>query len=407
MTTSNLFRNRPFLFVWLATAFSTIGFSMYTITVSWHLSKNLGLAAAVGIVLTVAALPRVVVMIVGGVLADKYQKSQVMFVTHVLQSFTIAGLCFFFYGDLLTFPLLLLFSFFMGLFDAFYWPASSSIIPTIVEESDLQRANSIQQGSHTLFYVVGPIIAGALISGFSVGISFLVSALMVVLSAVFVFPKWIKDVIPPKQTDQVSMTKELKEGIYYVKQSPILLYGVLIIVIIHFFVLGPLGNSFPILVTSLKGSALDLSYMEAALGVGTFMAALLMVIISKRKIKTLFIFSFLFVTAILLLIFSKLGSILWLTVLAAGIGFAAIAAYLPIITLIQQRTEQKKLGRVMSIVTLSSNGVEPLAFAFISGMMTAGFSIHALLTMLGAGCLLSGVILFVKGKDFRNIEQLS
>ncbi|WP_210608056.1 MFS transporter [Priestia flexa] len=407
MNPPTLFKNYSFIFVWLATAFSTVGFSMYTITVSWHLSNNLGLAAAVGIVLTTAAIPRVVVMILGGVLADKYQKSKVMFVTHVFQSLTIAELCFMFNEEALTFPFLLLFSFLMGLFDAFYWPASSSIIPTIVRNEDLQQANSIVQGSHTLFYVLGPIIGGVIISSFSVGASFLASAIMVILSAIFVFPHFIKDTIPTPTTEKTSMIRELREGFGYVKRSPVHYWGVIIIVIIHFFVLGPLGNSFPILVTSLKGTALDLSYMEAALGIGTFVAAILMVVISKRKVGTKLIFLFLFITAILLTIFSRLESILLLTLLATGIGFAAIVAYLPIITLIQQKTEQKKLGRVMSIVTLSSNGVEPLAFAFISAMMTAGFTIHTLLTMLGVGCLLFGLIAYSRAKEFRKIESIT
>ncbi|MFD2615613.1 MFS transporter [Paenibacillus gansuensis] len=400
-----MFRNRPFLLVWLATAFSTIGFSMYMITVSWHLANNLGMAEAVGIVLTTAAVPRVAVMVLGGVLADKYQKSKVMFWTHVFQSITIAGLCFFFTESLLSFPLLLLFAFFMGLFDAFYWPASSSIIPSIVREEDLQRANSLQQGSHTFFYVLGPVLGGALISAFSVGVSFLVSALMIVLSAVFVFPGFIKDEVMADTLGKTQMIHELREGFRYVRRSPVLLWGVIIIVMVHFFVLGPLGNSFPILVTMLKGSALDLSYMEAALGAGTFLAALLMFVISKKNLGTKPIFIALFATAILVVIFSRIDRIPILILLSAGIGFAAIAAYLPIITLIQQRTDKEKLGRVMSIVSLSSNGVEPLAFAFLSVMMTAGFSVQTLLTMLGMGCLVCGMIVFVRGKAFRNLQE--
>ncbi|PMB06896.1 MFS transporter, partial [Fischerella thermalis CCMEE 5273] len=274
MKRPRLLQNRSFILIWIASAFAMIGFSMYLITVSWHLANNLEMAAAVGFVLTAAAVPRVAMMLYGGILADRFQKSKVMFVSNLLQAITLIGLCVVFYMNALTFFFLLAFSFLFGLLDAFYWPASTSAIPTIVPKAELQRANSILQGSHTLFFIIGPILAGALIHHYSVGISFIVSALALILSALFVYPRFIQDPVAPGSIQSSNTVKVFREGMQYVKESPVHFWGMAVIASLHFFVLGPLINSFPILVTRLQGTALHLSYLEAGLGVGTFLGSL-------------------------------------------------------------------------------------------------------------------------------------
>jgi MFS family permease len=146
---------------------------------------------------------------------------------------------------------------------------------------------------------------------------------------------------------------------------------------------------------------LQLSYLEAGLGIGTLLGSLVIMILAKRQINRRMIVLSLFGTAILVILFSLVTSIPLLIVMAAAIGLAAMLSYLPLITFIQKQTEREKMGRVMSIITFASDGVEPLAFALIAVLMTMGVSIHSLLLTLGIGFFISAVVIVRRAKIFR------
>ena len=80
MTASNspLLQNRSFLFLWLSSTFSFLALSTYLFAESWYLLKVLNQEAALGIVMMVTMLPRVFLMTIGGVWADRIKRSKIM-----------------------------------------------------------------------------------------------------------------------------------------------------------------------------------------------------------------------------------------------------------------------------------------------------------------------------------------
>ncbi|WP_370543275.1 MFS transporter [Geomicrobium sp. JCM 19055] len=70
-----LMRNRTFVLMFIAGIFAVVGFSMFLTTVSWFAVTEMDSAMAVGLVLMAATIPRLVMMVFGGVVADKYKKN--------------------------------------------------------------------------------------------------------------------------------------------------------------------------------------------------------------------------------------------------------------------------------------------------------------------------------------------
>ncbi len=400
----SLLRNRSFILVWLAGLCVMLGFSMFFLSVSWFIVDVLQEPAILGIVLMSMSIPRVVMMIYGGILADKVRKSLIMFVTNLLQVIIMVAMIVLFINDWLSVTSLIVIAFVFGFLDAFFFPAVSSLIPMIVNDEQLQRANSLFQGSTELMFIIGPLIAGVLLTIGDFTLTFSASALLIFLSAAFVFPPLIKDPISEKSGEKQSAMKDLKEGLLYVKQSDVHRTGTLSIVIINLFMIGPILISFPILVEALGGRPFELSLLEGGLALGTFSASIIIVVWNTKRQRGRLVFASLIVSFVLFILFSQMGAFSLLVLLAALTGFVAMFVYLPTVTMVQEKTDKDKLGRVMSIITLAASGFEPVAFGLISLLVAAAIPIQSVLAIAGVTGLIFSVFLIWKSRAFRAMD---
>src|SRR5699024_7712978 len=87
---TSIFKNKTFMLLLLAGIFAVTGFSMFLTTTSWYIIRTLDMPEMLGLVLIVVTVPRLVMMIYGGVLADNYKKSTIMFGTNIIQALLLA-----------------------------------------------------------------------------------------------------------------------------------------------------------------------------------------------------------------------------------------------------------------------------------------------------------------------------
>ncbi len=80
-TSMSLFKNRAFLFLWLSSTSSFLALSTYLFAEQWYVIRSLGQESALGIVMMVTLIPRVLLMTVGGVWADRFKRSKIMLVS--------------------------------------------------------------------------------------------------------------------------------------------------------------------------------------------------------------------------------------------------------------------------------------------------------------------------------------
>ncbi|TSB45887.1 MFS transporter [Alkalicoccobacillus porphyridii] len=397
----SLFKNRTYMLLLTAGIFAVVGFSMFLTTTTWYVVRELESPEMLGVVLIAATVPRLLMITFGGVIADKYKKTTIMFSTNLIQSVLLLLLYLFVVTDNMTMIVLIILSAGFGMLDAFFGPASTSMVPKAVHKSQLQQANAYFQGVDQVSFIIGPILAGIIMETIGVSTSYLVATILVLVSAIFVFPPLIKEA-EVKRAEKQSPLADLLDGFKYVQSSNFLIIGILILITLNFFVFGVLHIAIPVLVDVHGGSPINLSYMEVSLGVGLATGTF---VLGYKKITKKGFTSLigLFSALLFFIVFSLAPNLTVLTSLLFLVGFSMSFVFIPIFTAVQETTEMHLMGRVMSLIFLAMNGFDPIAYGLISSFVSSGFNIQHILLGSGIIGIVVAVILFVKGREFKAI----
>lgn len=398
---TSLIRNRTFVLLFAASIFAVTGFSMFLTTTTWYVITDMGLPSLLGIVLIVISVPRLLMMTYGGVLADNYKKSTIMFGTNLIQAILLLCITLLVWNEVMTLAFLLVFAGLFGMLDAFFGPASTSLLPKIVDRPQLQKANAYFQGVDQVSFILGPVLAGLIMEFFNVSTSFFVAFILVSLSALIILPPFIKEAAVENKLKQSQMDN-LKEGFNYVRQSNFLLIGMLVLITLNFFVFGTLHVAIPLLVDVYGGTPINLSYMEMSLSIGMVFGTLILgrYIIAKKGRVSLF---GLLATVVFYIIFSFMDNLTLLPIMLLFIGFAMSFVFIPFFTAAQEITENRMMGRVMSLIFLAMNGFDPVAYALVSGLAALGMPVQFILLGFGISGLLITTVIFIKAKEFQKL----
>src|SRR6202171_4186773 len=138
-----VFSSGPFRNLWVATALSLFGDFFSYVAMAWLVLQLTGSSLALGSVLVVQALPRAVLMVVGGALADRLSARLTMLGSMGLRTAVVAPL-----GALVLTGRVQMWEVYaiavvFGVVDAFYMPARSSILPKVVADRELEPGNAV------------------------------------------------------------------------------------------------------------------------------------------------------------------------------------------------------------------------------------------------------------------------
>lgn len=397
----NVFKDRTFFLLFFASLFAVSGFSMFLTTTTWYVIRELDMAPLLGWVLIAITVPRLVMMTYGGVLADNYKKTTIMFATNLAQAFFLILLTVMIMTGQINLFWLFSLSALFGMLDAFFGPASTSMIPKIFEKSSLQKANAYFQSVDQIAFMIGPVLAGLIMEVSSVSTSYLVATILVMMSAVLVFPPFIKEG-PVENTVKQRPVQNLMEGFRYVRNSNFLMLGILILITLNFFIFGTLHIAMPLLVDIFGGSPINLSYMEVALSLGMILGTLILsnyVVARKGKVTL----NGLLATTLFFLIFSMVGNLGLLTFMLFFIGLSMSFVFIPFFTAVQEVTENRMTGRVMSLVFLAMNGFDPIAYATVSTLTGFGIGVQLVLAGFGVIGLTVGLVILFKARNFQKL----
>ncbi len=111
---------------------------MSWLTETWYAVNTLHKESEYGYILVFGMLPRILFMLVGGVVADNYSKKHVIASSLCLRAFLLTILGILMVTKVVNFTTIIAFTFFYGLIDAYYWPSRDAILVEIVERDDLQ-----------------------------------------------------------------------------------------------------------------------------------------------------------------------------------------------------------------------------------------------------------------------------
>lgn len=179
---------RPYALLWIGQTISNLGDSAYYTALAWLVLLLTGSATAMGIVVTAGQIPRLLFLLIGGVAADRLPRRLVMLWSDSGRALIVLVITFLAWVHLLQLWHLILLSLFFGLVDGFFLPASQSLPSQLVAKEDLPSANALNQLSHHLTLLLGPVIGAGLVAlvgpasafGFD-GLTFVASALCLLI----------------------------------------------------------------------------------------------------------------------------------------------------------------------------------------------------------------------------------
>lgn len=393
------FTVRDFRLLWIGEAISALGDQFALIALPWLALVLTGSALALGGVMAVMAVPRVLLMLIGGVSVDRFSPRRVMLGSNAVRLVATAALGVVVFAGAADLWMLYAFALVFGVADAFFFPAQTSIVPELVEPAQLQQANGIVQGTAQAAVLVGPALAGVVIAAAGsgaaaatsagIGIALLLDATTFVASLLTL---WL--IRPRAHVAEAhgSVIDSIREGVRFVWSSPGLRAVILVSLTANLFIVGPFEVGMPYIAYSrLPEGAAAFGVIMAAFGGGSLLGLVGGSILPAPRP-------------------SRLGPVVMVTLVFAGIAVAAIATVhttlvaalvtagagaaigygnLLGITWIQGRIPPELMGRVMSLLITGSVGLVPVS------MFVAGAAVQLSLdgTMLVAGCgmaLLSG-----------------
>lgn len=384
-----LLQNTNFLFLWAATLFSSFALAFFTFSQTWYIAKTLNLEASLGVVFVALSVPRLIFMIVGGAVADKFPKKNIMFYSNIIRALLVATILIWFIVGHVTLYTFALFALFFGLADAFFWSADGSILPELVEKHRLTQANSLTQMTNQASVILGPVLGGILIKFSNYETIFTITILLLIIAAILV--QKIQFTLQEKTDTDKGMFTSIKEGILYVKKSPFLSTFLICSAFLNLFLIGPMQVGFPLFIKNvLHGDSLQFSYLEAAVGGGMAIGAVIVGLKNINRRRGLFCIIMMLLSGVFFLSIN-FSTALWQALLAGAFyGITIAMAIVPLMAMIQSTVKEEMMGRVMSLLMLSSMGFIPLSYAFTSLALAAGIPI---VTIMKSGAI--AVIVFV------------
>jgi len=246
---------RHFRNLWLGSTVSYIGDQFYLVALPWLVLELTGSGLAVGSMLMVAAVPRAVLMLMGGAVTDRAAPRNILLITTWARTVLVGIVTVLAWFHVVQLWQLYFLSALFGTADAFAIPAGQALLPTLVERDQLTSANALFSGAIQASGLLGPAPAGLALGAWGIATAFLVDTASFVFAIVplTLLPKGVRQ--GRAASGRVSMWDSIAHGIGYVWNDAALRSLVLIIAGLNLWAIGPITVGMPVLAKFKFGSS--------------------------------------------------------------------------------------------------------------------------------------------------------
>ena len=208
---------RDFRVLWIGAFTSSIGTWMQRVTQSWLVLTIAGSSSAffLGLDSFLGEAPILLFTLIGGVIADRRDRRQLLLTSQYVQmatAFTLAGLV---YWDVIRIWHVLTLSVITGMAQAFGGPAYQSLVPLLIDKRHLPNAIALNSIQFNLARVFGPVLAGTVLALVGPVLCFGLNGLSFV--AVIISLYLIRATFKPPKTEE-SLMKGMRTGLTFVRE---------------------------------------------------------------------------------------------------------------------------------------------------------------------------------------------
>lgn len=360
-----------------------------------------------GLMLIASVLPGLVIGPFAGALIDKWPRKPLIILPDVVRGIVVMAVTILSAVGLLEIWHLVTAAIMLSLGSAFFDPTVQAIIPQIVTEDQLPKANALNQMVGGISTVIGPILGGVAVGFLGFTNVFLINGLSYLISAFFEGFMIISPVAEA-QMKQNNIIDDLKEGYRFLASSKKIMIIIGVIGISHFFI-GSLMVILPFLANNLTGEGVrNLGSLQTMLGIGLILGTVFINIKKKTILRDfgLFIFIALVGTCYIgigLVYNFNLLLIYPYTICMGVIGIAIANASVYWQSSLQLNTPNYIAGRIFSLSTMIGNISMPVAYG-LYGLLLNQFSIASL--MLFSGFSLVGISFFLMYNYYRKTADI-
>jgi MFS family permease len=391
--------HRDFRLLWLGALGSTIGTWMQKVAQAWLITTLTGTASAffLGLDSLMGELPILLLTLVGGVVADRKDRRQLLLMSQYTQmtaAFILAALVYF---DGVRIWHILALSALTGVAQAFGGPAYQSLIPQLVSKDNLPNAIALNSIQFNLSRIIGPLIAGAALTAFGMVACFGLNGLSFLCVIAALFALRVQH-IPPAGIRP--MLDEMKGGFAHVRAQPTLV-ALTVLGFVTAFLAVPLLTLLPVIVKDVFEQDVGLyTRFMAFSGSGAVLGALIVAWRGKSRAMGRALLGSVLAFGAAMIAFSYSRQ-LWLSQVLLFIGGALmVSTFSTITSLVQLVAPNEMRGRVMSIYMVAFRGASPLG-NFAAGSLTTLSSVPTVLALNGGVLMLAAIAFWFLGRGVR------
>jgi MFS family permease len=352
------FTSRNFRLYFVGQIVSMIGTWLQMVAQGWLVLEMTGSAFWVGVAAAASTIPTLFLSLIGGVIVDRYSRKTILLWTQSMSMSLAFILGIFTLIHAITLPIILVLAFLLGCVGAVATPAIQAFLSEMVDRSQLHSAVALNASIFNASRVIGPAIAGLMITWIGTGGAFVANGLSYV--AVILALLAISTPAPPPKTAYEHPLQSIRDGIAYTWSHPLIRTIVLFVAAVSIF-----GWSFmamlPVVAKQTFGlGASGMGTLFSAFGMGSLTATFFVSMSSGRvKSSTMVVGGILtFTFSLIAFTFATSVPLALFFLFISGLGM--LSAFATMTATVQRLVEDRYRGRVMSIYLMVLMGLMPV-----------------------------------------------
>ena len=403
LTTSRMLRplrRRDFALLSAGSIASLIGDGFFHVALAWQVYTISNVPTALSIVFLAISIPNVVLVLVGGVFADRYDRRKLMVAADLVRAAALGGIAALSGAGVLELWHIAALVVFVGAGDAFFNPASTALLPDLLPDADLPAANAFA-GMYRPIAVrmIGPAVAGLVVAALGPAPAFAIDAGSFVISAAAIWAIRTRPVAKAAMDHSLrAAVAELREGFRYTRSQP-WIWATLVSAMFSLLVfIGPVEVLVPFVIKNrLALGPESLGLIFAVGGIGSFLMSVVIgfVGLPRRRVTVMYAGFAAGVGATAL--FGAMTSLLQALIISFVVQASFMLGQVIWTTMLQQLVPRHLLGRVSSLDWMMSLGLVPVSYA-LTGPVSSVLGPDSTLIAAGVlGAVLMSALLFVPG----------
>ncbi|TCP59141.1 putative MFS family arabinose efflux permease [Tumebacillus sp. BK434] len=396
----SVLRYRDYRLLIIGQVISTLGDAFYAVAIPWLILAS-GSARDLGQMLLFFGIPRIAGVVLGGMGSDKYGPRQIMLLSDFMRMIFIGLMALMaFTGHIVFWQFCVLaggFGFFTGLFR----PASFSIARDILPPEALQAGNGLNQATMQTASLLGPALAGVVVSNFESSGAMAFDALTYLISGITLFLMYTGRRVQLKGIEQAeaqakdssqdaaAQSEERLKFWTMLRTTRMLQVLLIVFACVNLTWGGLIEIALPALVNGPFGSGAEgYGLILTSAGCGALLGGILGGRMGGTKRRGMYALLLGMSEGLIISLVPLAGSV-WLALpIFLVFGICMGISNVTFITMIQQRVPHHLLGRTMGMVQFAVLGLYPLS-VLIGGYVTDVFGPAVLFPISGALLFLS------------------